>query len=221
MSIKNNLKKIISSIPESATLIAVSKTKPVSIIQEAYKVGHRDFGENKIQEMVEKQRELPADIRWHMIGHLQTNKIKQMASFVHLVHGVDRFKALQELNRQAIRYKRSINCLLQLKIASEDSKFGMDYETALEIVQSDAFKALKNIKVIGLMGMASFTSNKAQIGQEFENLKNYFHQLKSYSMFNFELSEISMGMSGDYPIAIEKGSTMIRVGSAIFGDRNY
>lgn len=221
MSIKNNLKKIISSIPESTTLIAVSKTKPVSIIQEAYKVGHRDFGENKIQEMVEKQRELPADIRWHMIGHLQTNKIKQMASFVHLVHGVDRFKALQELNRQAIRYKRSINCLLQLKIASEDSKFGMDYETALEIVQSDAFKALKNIKVIGLMGMASFTSNKAQIGQEFENLKNYFHQLKSYSMFNFELSEISMGMSGDYPIAIEKGSTMIRVGSAIFGDRNY
>ena len=220
MSIKSNLEKIVASIPETTTLIAVTKTKPVDTIMEAYEAGHRDFGENRIQEMIEKQKVLPNDIRWHMIGHLQTNKIKQMASFVHLIHGVDRFKALKEINRQAGLYRRKIKCLLQLKIASEDSKFGMDYETALEMVQSDDFNELKHIQVIGLMGMASFTMDSEQIDREFNQLKQYFDNLKQVNSINLDLTELSMGMSGDYPIALKHGSTMIRVGTSIFGNRN-
>lgn len=221
MSIKSNLKVIKDSIPETTTLIAVSKTKPVSAIMEAYNAGQRVFGENRIQEMAEKQLELPNDIEWHMIGHLQTNKIKFMASFVHLVHGVDRFKALKEINRQAGLYRRSIDCLLQLKIASEDSKFGMGFDQVTELINSEAFKELKNIRVIGLMGMASFTSDEKQINKEFKYLKSCFDKLRDKKVANFELKELSMGMSGDYPLAINHGSTMIRVGSAIFGHRNY
>jgi pyridoxal phosphate enzyme (YggS family) len=221
MSIKSNLDSICSSLPLNTTLVAVSKTKPTSTILEAYEAGHRDFGENRIQEMTEKYKELPKDIKWHMIGHLQTNKIKYMASFVYLIHGVDRFKVLKEINRQAKLYRRTINCLLQLRIASEETKFGMAIEEAEAIIHSESFHSLENIKIIGLMGMASFTSNKGQINQEFGTLKNYFERLKNHTSKNFELKELSMGMSGDYPLAIENGSTMVRVGSAIFGNRNY
>lgn len=221
MSITENLKKIKSSIPKNVTLIAVSKTKPNSAILEAYNAGHRAFGENKIQEMAQKHEILPKDIEWHMIGHLQSNKVKYMAQFVHLIHGVDSFKKLAEINKQALKHKRIINCLLQLKIAKEDSKFGLSISDAEQILTSDKLTDLKNIKITGLMGMASFTSDKECIKNEFETLKSYFSKLTQYSSPVFTPTILSMGMSGDYQIAIEQGSTMVRVGSAIFGERNY
>jgi pyridoxal phosphate enzyme (YggS family) len=220
MSIAKNLTKIINSIPENISLIAVSKTKPINAILEAYNAGQKIFGENKIQEMAEKYEVLPKDIEWHMIGHLQSNKVKYMAHFVHLIHGVDSLKTLKEINKQAIKHNRTIDCLLQLKIASEETKFGLSINEAAQLLDSPALIDLKNIRIKGLMGMASFTEDKTIIRTEFKTLINYLNHLKNYTSSNFDPSIISMGMSGDYKIAIEEGSNMIRVGSAIFGERN-
>lgn len=221
MSIQNNLNIIELSLPKHVTLVAVSKTKPISDLMEAYHAGQRIFGENKIQEMVEKHETMPKDIQWHMIGHLQSNKVKYMASFVDLIHGVDSLKLLKEINKQAQKHNRSIDCLLQIKIASEDSKFGIASEEASNIIQSEVFSELKHVNVIGLMGMATFTDNTTQIEKEFKYLKSTFENLKTLQTSNCNLKTISMGMSGDYPLAINCGSTMVRVGSRIFGSRNY
>ncbi|MBP0903603.1 YggS family pyridoxal phosphate-dependent enzyme [Mariniflexile gromovii] len=219
MHIQENLQHIKSTLPNHVTLVAVSKTKPVSDLMEAYNAGQRIFGENKIQEMVEKYEAMPKDIEWHMIGHVQRNKVKYMAGFVSLIHGVDNFKLLLEINRQAKRYRRVINCLLQIKIAAEDSKFGMTASEASEILKSEAFSELKNVQIVGVMGMATFTENENQIKKEFTLLKTVFDDLKSIKTFNFKPETISMGMSGDYTLAIDCGSNMIRVGSSIFGER--
>ena len=218
MHIKENLIQIKKDISEKITLVAVSKTKPIKDIQSAYDAGQRAFGENKIQEMVAKYNELPKDIEWHMIGHLQRNKIKYMASFVHLIHGVDSFKTLLEINKQAKKNNRIINCLLQVKIAQEDSKFGFSFDEVTTLLQSKELQQLEFIKIKGLMGMASFTDNQKQIEEEFKSLSTLFTNLKT--PIN-SLDILSMGMSGDYSIAIKNGSSMIRVGSAIFGKRNY
>lgn len=221
MSIPKNLQHIKASLPEHVTLVAVSKTKSVSEIMEAYNAGQRIFGENKIQEMVDKEAEMPKDIQWHMIGHVQRNKVKYMAEFVSLIHGVDNFKLLKEIDKQAKKHDRTINCLLQIKIADEDSKFGMTPQDAQDILRSEAFSALKNVAVVGVMGMATFTEDTAQIEQEFKRLKTTFDDLNNSELEGSKLEIISMGMSGDYHTAIECGSTMIRVGSSIFGERNY
>lgn len=218
MNIANNLNNIKNTIPEQVTLVAVSKTKPVSDIQEAYDAGQRVFGENKIQEMVEKYDVLPKDISWHMIGHLQRNKVKYMAHFVDLIHGVDSFNTLKEINKQAKKHNRVINCLLQLKIAQEDSKFGLPKEDITSMLNTPEYKALENIKVVGLMGMASFVDDEQQVKNEFKTLTSFYTELEPSQP---EFNTISMGMSGDYKLAIEEGSTMVRVGSAIFGNRNY
>lgn len=218
MSIEQNLQQIKSNLPEHVTLVAVSKTKPVSDLLEAYNAGQRIFGENKIQEMADKHAEMPKDIEWHMIGHVQRNKVKYMAEFVSLIHGVDSIKLLKEINKQAKKHNRTIDCLLQIKIAEEDSKFGMSVHDASTLLQSDEFLELKNIKVVGLMGMATFTDNMKQVEQEFTFLNSTFSDLKNS---NPDLKIKSMGMSGDYQLAINCGSTMIRVGSSIFGVRNY
>jgi len=221
MSIQKNLNNLISALPEYVTLVAVSKTKPVGDILEAYTTGQRIFGENKVQEMVEKQSGLPEDIQWHMIGHLQRNKVKYMAGFVSLIHGVDNFKLLKEVNKQAIKHSRTIDCLFQIKIAEEDSKFGMTVEDLNSIINSDEFSELKNINIVGVMGMATFTDNKDQIQKEFIHLKSVFDSISSKKLFNFNPEIVSMGMSGDYQLAIECGSNMVRIGSNIFGARNY
>ena len=221
MSIKHNLDTIKQSLPEHVTLVAVSKTKPVSDLMEAYNAGQRIFGENKIQEMADKYQEMPKDIKWHMIGHVQRNKVKYMAEFVNLIHGVDSLKLLKEINKQALKHDRIINCLLQIKIAEEDSKFGMRIKDAEELLLSETVSELKNINIVGLMGMATFTDNKDQIKEEFLRLKSAFEDLKTIQTSNCNLQIISMGMSGDYKLAIECGSTMVRVGSSIFGERNY
>ena len=221
MSITQNLNQIKNTIPKHVTLVAVSKTKPIEALQEAYDSGQRIFGENKIQEMTQKWEVLPKDIEWHMIGNLQRNKVKYMAEYVSLIHGVDSFKLLQEINKQALKHNRIINCLLQIKIAQEDTKAGMTTEEAKAILQSEELSNLKNIKIIGLMGMASFSKNQQQVTTEFNYLSNSFDQLKEIKTNNCELKTISMGMSGDYELAINCGSTMVRVGSSIFGVRNY
>lgn len=218
MSISDNLKKYKSQLPENVTLVAVSKTKPITVLQEAYQTGQRVFGENKIQEMVEKWEQLPKDISWHMIGHVQTNKVKYMAPFVSLIHAVDSLKLLKEIDKQAFKNHRTINCLLQIKIAEEDSKYGLDKQDALTLIASQAYKDLKNVKVVGLMGMATFTEDATQIAQEFTSLQTFYKKVRKT---NPTFKTLSMGMSGDYLIAIEKGSTMVRIGSAIFGARNY
>ena len=218
MSIKQRLQQLQSTLPKHVTLVAVSKTKPVNDLMEAYNAGQRDFGENKIQEMVEKYHQMPKDIQWHMIGHVQTNKVKYMAPFVDLIHGVDRLKLLKEINIQALKYNRIIQCLLQIKIAQEESKFGMTADDAEDLLLSSTFNDLKNIKIVGVMGMASFTNNKEQIRAEFETLTSTFERLKQRQS---QIEIISMGMSGDFSLAIECGSTMVRVGSHIFGARNY
>lgn len=217
MSIQDNLKQIQSTIPSPVTLVAVSKTKPVEDLQQAYDAGIRDFGENKIQEMCDKYEILPKDIRWHMIGHVQTNKVKYMAPFVHLIHGVDSLKLLKEINKQAEKNNRVIDVLLQVFIADEETKFGLD-ATELEHILTDEIQNLLHVKVVGLMGMATFTEDNNQIREEFKTLKNLFdlHQ-KTHP----DLKILSMGMSGDYAIAIEEGSTMVRIGSSVFGHRNY
>ncbi len=216
--IQENLQNIKATLPKNVTLVAVSKTKPVEDLQEAYNAGQRIFGENRIQEMAEKYELLPKDIKWHMIGHLQSNKVKYMAHFVDLIHGVDKFSTLKEINKQAKKHDRVIYCLLQAKIAEEDSKFGLSFDEIENILASEKLKNLVNIKIIGLMGMATFTDDKQQLHKEFSSLKNLFDKLKTD---NQNLKTLSMGMSGDYQIAIENGSTMIRVGSSIFGKRNY
>ena len=221
MSIKQNLNNIKTQLPEHVTLVAVSKTKPVSDLMQAYEAGQRIFGENKIQEMADKWETMPKDIQWHMIGHVQRNKVKYMADFVDLIHGVDSLKLLKEINKEAIKHNRVINCLLQIKIAKEDSKFGLSAEEAKTVISSDEFSELKNIKVIGLMGMATFTDNMQQVENEFKILKHTFDDLKSKRLDNFNLETLSIGMSGDYPLAIDCGSTMVRIGSSIFGSRNY
>lgn len=217
MSISKNIDKLTNLIPKETTLIAVSKTKPVSAILEAYNVGQRIFGENKIQEMVSKHNELPKDIHWHMIGHLQRNKIKYMASFVDLIHGVDNFKTLIEINKQAKKHNRVINCLLQAKIAQENTKFGLPLGKIEHILNSKELIELENVNIKGLMGMASFTSNKKQVKEEFKTLSVFFNKVKK--THNLEI--LSIGMSGDYSLAIKAGSNMVRIGSAIFGDRSY
>ena len=216
--IKDNLENIQNTIPEHVTLIAVSKTKPQSDILEAYEAGHRHFGENKVQEMVDKFDDLPKDIKWHMIGHLQRNKVKYMAHFVHLIHGVDSLKTLKEIDKQAEKHDRVIQCLLQAKIAEEDTKFGLSFNDIETILSGEEISNFNNIAIVGLMGMATFTEDDSQIEREFSSLKNAFDRLqKKYA----SLEILSMGMSGDYKIAIEKGSTMVRIGSSIFGKRNY
>ena len=219
MSIKENLLRIKATLPKQVTLVAVSKTKPVSDLMEAYEAGQRIFGENKIQEMSEKWEQMPQDIHWHMIGHVQSNKVKHMASFVALIHGVDSMKLLEEINKQALKNNRVIECLLQIHIAEEETKFGLNEVELNAILNSVDFKNLQNIKVIGLMGMATFTENKSQIKKEFQHLKAIFETAKQKKTPNCELSTLSMGMSGDYPLAIQCGSTMVRIGSSIFGGR--
>jgi len=219
MSIQSNLNTIKESLPEHITLVAVSKTKPVSDLLQAYEAGQRIFGENKIQEMTEKWEEMPKDIQWHMIGHVQSNKVKFMAPYVSLIHGVDSLKLLQEINKQALKQNRTIDCLLQIYIAEEESKFGLDENELNELLTSVQFKELKNIRILGLMGMATFTENQNQIKKEFTRLKSIFDSIKELKTENCNLSTISMGMSGDYQLAIECGSTMIRIGSSIFGGR--
>lgn len=216
--IRKNLIEIKQLLPENVTLVAVSKTKPIADLQEAYAAGQRIFGENKIQEMVDKYNALPKDIKWHMIGHLQRNKVKYMAHFVDLIHGVDTLKTLKEINKQAKKYHRIINCLLQVKIAKEETKFGFSFNETETVLSSEELVTLENIKIIGFMGMATFTENQQQLQEEFSALKTFFDKLR---IQNAALKILSMGMSGDYPLAISNGSTMIRVGSSIFGNRNY
>ena len=220
MSISNNLTQIKSQLPAHVTLVAVSKTKPVADLMEAYNAGQRIFGENKIQEMTDKREVMPKDIEWHMIGHVQTNKVKYMAPYVSLIHGVDSLKLLQEINKQAAKNNRVIDCLLQVYIAEEESKFGLDEQELNEILNEiqQNKENYKNIRIVGLMGMATFTENQNQIEKEFKHLKTIFDKLKTQ---NSELKTLSMGMSGDYQLAISCGSTMVRIGSSIFGSRNY
>lgn len=224
MSIAQNLTQIKSQLPAHVTLVAVSKTKPVSDLMEAYNTGQRIFGENKIQEMTEKWEQMSKDIEWHMIGHVQTNKVKFMAEYVSLIHGVDSLKLLQEINKQAKKHNRVIDCLLQIHIAEEETKFGLDEEELNEIlkqVQNDKSE-FENIKIVGLMGMATFTENQNQIEKEFNHLKSIFDKLNTIPFTqNLQPNILSMGMSGDYQLAISCGSTMVRLGSSIFGNRNY
>ena len=226
MSIKENLLQIKSQLPDHVTLVAVSKTKPVADLMEAYNAGQRIFGENKIQEMTDKWEEMPKDIQWHMIGHVQTNKVKFMAEYVSLIHGVDSLKLLQEINKQAQKYNRVIDCLLQIYIAEEESKFGLDENELDEILKQvqNETDNYKNIRIVGLMGMATFTDNQNQIKKEFDNLKNIFDKINADAISKDAINRVSilsMGMSGDYKLAIECGSTMVRIGSSIFGNRTY
>lgn len=221
MSIAENIDQIKSILPEQVSLVAVSKTKPKELILEAYHHGQRAFGENKVQEMSLKYDALPKDIEWHFIGHLQSNKIKYIAPFVHLIHGVDSFKLLKAIDAEARKVGRVIPVLLQFHIAEEETKFGLSIEEATDLLDSEEFKLLRNIQVCGVMGMATYTEDEQQIRKEFACLKSYFDLLeRSYFAQEPEFKEISMGMSGDYQIAIEEGSTLIRIGSNIFGERN-
>ena len=219
MSIKENLLEIKSELPKNVTLVAVSKTKPISDLMEAYDADQRIFGENKIQEMTEKWESMPKDIHWHMIGHIQTNKVKFMVPYVSLIHGVDSMKLLEEINKQALKNNRIIDCLLQMHIAEEETKFGLNEEELNNLLNSDSFKTMSNVRIVGLMGMATFTNNQSQIKKEFLLLKSIFDSKKAISIVNCQLSILSMGMSGDYKLAIECGSSMVRIGSSIFGGR--
>jgi len=218
MSISENIKKYQGSLPKNITLVAVSKTKPVSSLLQAYDAGQRVFGENKIQEMASKWEEMPKDIQWHMIGHVQTNKVKYMAPFVALIHTVDSLKLLREINKQAAKHDRVINCLLQIKIAEEEHKFGLDHQDALQLLAKDIQATLPHVSIVGLMGMASFTENKTQIETEFKKLSTLH---KNFIKQHPQLTVLSMGMSSDYTLALDHGSTMVRIGSSIFGARNY
>lgn len=222
MDIKANLEAVKNSfINPDCQLVSVSKTKPVELLMEAYNAGVRDFGENKVQEIQEKQPQMPSDVRWHMIGHLQRNKVKYIAEFVHLIHGVDSFRLLREIEKQGKKVNRKIPVLLQIHIAEEESKFGFDREELFEMLENEDFKKFQHIYILGLMGMATFTENSDQVRKEFRSLKSLFDELKEKPLPDFvEMQELSMGMSGDYQIAQEEGSTMVRIGSAIFGARN-
>ena len=217
--VQENITNLKNQIPAGVKLVAVSKFKPKELLLEAYEIGFRAFGENYVQELVDKYEALPKDIEWHFIGHLQTNKVKYIAPFVNFIHSVDSFKLLKEIDKQATKNERVIECLIQIYIAKEDSKTGMDKAEYLEMLESQEFKSLKNIKVRGLMGMSTFTDNMDLVREEFRSLKDLFEQTQDIQADNFSLQEISMGMSGDWQLAVEEGSTMIRVGSSIFGSR--
>jgi PLP dependent protein len=217
--IQENITEFKSKIPAKVKLVAVSKFKPRELILEAYEIGQKIFGENYVQELVDKYEALPKDIEWHFIGHLQSNKVKYIAPFVSLIHSVDSFKLLKEIDKQAAKNERVIACLMQIYIAKEDSKTGMDRSEFLEMLDSEEFKSLKNVKVVGLMGMSTFTENMDLVREEFRSLKELFEFTKNIKTENFSITEISMGMSGDWQLAIKEGSTMIRVGSSIFGSR--
>ena len=223
MSIKNTLSELKKELAAyHCQLIAVSKTKPASDISEAYDCGQRDFGENKAQELVKKYETLPKDIKWHMIGHLQTNKVKYIAPFVHLIHAVDSEKLLTTINNEAKKNDRKINCLLQLHLGNEESKFGMNEEELLTILEKANSDQFENVNITGLMGMATNTSDETQIALEFKGLKNLLENIKSkYNSDKLQLEDLSIGMSGDYQLALKAGSTMVRIGSSIFGERNY
>jgi pyridoxal phosphate enzyme (YggS family) len=220
MNIARNLAELRRAVPNHVKIIAVSKTKPVNLLQAAYDAGQKAFGENYVQELVEKHTELPSDIEWHFIGHLQTNKVKNIAPFVSYIHAVDSEKLLREIDKQAEKNNRIIHCLLQFHIADEDSKFGFQLNNYLEVIKAIPFHEFKNIKICGVMGMASFVQNQLQIENEFSTLRDIFHHLKNeiFSQ-NEDFKELSMGMSGDWPLAVDKGSTMIRIGSSLFGNR--
>jgi len=221
-SIRQNISVLKKEIPAHVKLIAVSKTKPVDDLMEAYNAGQRIFGENKAQELINKQPQLPSDIEWHFIGHMQTNKVKYIAPFISLIESVDSLKLLKEINKQALKNERVIDCLIQFHIAREDTKFGLSAEETEALLNAEEYALMKNVRITGIMGMATFTDDKEQLRQEFKSLKSYFNWLKlNYFKEIDSFKEISMGMSGDYKIAIEEGSTMVRVGSAIFGERNY
>lgn len=222
MSIQTNIQEIKSSLPQHVTLVAVSKTHPVEVIMEAYNAGHRIFGENKVQELVPKYEAMPKDIEWHLIGHLQSNKVKYIASFVSLIHSVDSLKLLEVIDKEAQKHNRVIDCLLQIHIASEETKFGLSADELEELLGSDDYKEMKNIRLVGLMGMATFTDNMDQVRMEFKFLGNLFKSVKEKFFADKPwFKELSMGMSSDYTVAIEEGSTMVRIGSNIFGHRNY
>ncbi len=217
MNISENIKKYREELPENVQLVAISKTKPNEDLMEAYRAGQRIFGENKIQEMTDKWEALPKDIKWHMVGHVQSNKVKYMAPYVSLIHAVDSLKLLKEINKRARQNERTIDCLLQIKIAEEDSKFGISKAEAREILQSEKFRKMEHVKVVGLMGMATFTDDETQVKKEFNRLKSIMEDFQQDFPF---LKELSMGMSGDYHLALESGTTMVRIGSSIFGERN-
>ena len=220
MNIKNNIINLRHALPPSCTIVAVSKTNPAEKIKEAYDAGQRVFGENRVQELISKYDNLPKDIQWHMIGHLQTNKVKQISHFVDLIHSVDRLNVLEEINKQAAKVGRKIPCLLQLHIAQEETKFGFSEQEAMDLLTNADLGKLENVSIAGIMGMATFTSNTEQIRREFRGLRLFFDRLKSLTLpNNVSMKELSMGMSGDYQIAVEEGSTMVRIGSAIFGER--
>ena len=219
MSVTQNLSELKKTIPGNVTLIAVSKTQPIQLIEEAYNVGHRDFGENKVQELIQKRDELPEDIRWHMIGHLQTNKVKYILPFVHLIHGVDSLKLLKEINKRSNNINKVTSVLLQIHIADEGTKFGFDYKEILDLVSEDYFVNFDKISIKGFMGMATNTQDENKIRREFKRLSHFFNEMKPH--FSNDFNTLSMGMSGDYKIAMEEGSTMVRVGSKVFGARNY
>ena len=220
--IQNKIKEFHRSLPEHITLVAVSKTKPIEDLMEAYNAGQRIFGENKVQELQMKYPEMPKDIKWHMIGHLQTNKVKYIAPWIDMIHAIDRMKLLRTVNSEAEKNERIINCLLQFHIAEEETKFGLNMEEAVQMLDSDEFKGFSHIRICGVMGMATFTDDENQVKREFHFLKSVFDRLKETYFSNCpEFREISMGMSGDYKLAIEEGATMVRIGSTIFGERNY
>jgi PLP dependent protein len=220
MTIAENIHRIEAELGESTRLIAVTKTKPIEMLMEAYEAGFKRYGENKVQEMVEKYEAMPKDIEWHLIGHLQSNKVKYMAHFVAMIHSVDSLKLLQEINKQATKHNRTIDCLLQIYIAQEETKFGLSEAEAIELLNSDEVAAMQNIRIAGLMGMASNTDNQNQVRLEFKNLKYFFDQLNTQSPSRqITIAQLSMGMSGDYLLAAQEGSTLVRVGSAIFGGR--
>jgi PLP dependent protein len=221
MNIRSNIMQLVKGLPGKCRLIAVSKTQPTAAILEAYGAGQRSFGENKVQELVPKYEALPKDIEWHMIGHLQSNKIKYIAPFVHLIHSVDSVRLLEEIDKQGRKAQRMISCLLQVHIAREETKFGFSEEEIMQLAALTQLPQWRNIRITGLMGMATFTDDAGQVRAEFKTLRSVFEKLKAAALPEpFQITELSMGMSGDYTIAIEEGSTMIRVGSAIFGERN-
>jgi pyridoxal phosphate enzyme (YggS family) len=223
MGIKNNIELFRQRLkPYNARLIAVSKTHSAEKIQEAYEAGQRAFGENKVQELVSKQPLLPTDVEWHLIGHLQRNKVKYIAPFVSMIHSVDSEKLLEEIHKQGVKHNRIISCLLQVYIAREDSKFGLDFTELRDLVQSPTLPSFTNVKIEGLMGIATFSDDKEQIRNEFRSLKKAFEELKQLVLpSNIQMKELSMGMTSDFEIALEEGSTLVRIGTAIFGARSY
>ena len=221
MSIADAIARIQSTLPTGCCLIAVSKTKPLATLQEAYDVGVRDFGENKVQEMTDKHEQLPKDIRWHMIGHLQRNKVKYIAPFVHLIHSVDSLRLLREIDKQGAKAERVVNCLLQVHIAEEENKFGLSDDELMSLLKSDEIRQAEHVRVVGLMGMATFSDNAEEARPEFQHLKRLFDQVKGLDLpNNVVMEQLLMGMSGDYTVALEEGSTMIRIGTTIFGKRD-